>query len=249
MASITTKEEFKAYILRALGAPVIKINVDDSQVDDAVDTAVDKFTEQHRDGYEECYYIHEVDETDVLNGYFVVPERITDVIELIPLGVGLSSLNFSTVEWQMMSKLMSTYNSYVSVGILDYTTAVQSVYNINSAIGNYNKPFSYTKWTQSLYPRFKFGVGHIVTFRAYGKIDPRVEGCERAWNDFWLKEYATALVKEKWGSIMSKADGIRLPGGVTLNGKDKYEEAKQDIERLEQQLQSAHELPPDFSVG
>ena len=69
------------------------------------------------------------------------------------------------------------------------------------------------------------------------------------WNDLWLKEYTTALIKLQWGSNLIKFEGIQMPGGVTLNGRQLYEDAMQELERLREKLRNDHELPVDFFIG
>ena len=65
----------------------------------------------------------------------------------------------------------------------------------------------------------------------------------------WLKEYTTALIKYQWGTNLIKFEGMQLPGGVTLNGRQLYDDANQELERLREKLRSDHELPVDFFVG
>tara|TARA_R110000765_G_scaffold424445_2_gene535249 strand:- start:217 stop:600 length:384 start_codon:yes stop_codon:yes gene_type:complete len=69
------------------------------------------------------------------------------------------------------------------------------------------------------------------------------------WNDSFLKDYATALIKEQWGMNLSKFEGVQLPGGVTLNGRAILDDAKAEIERLKEQMSLQYELPIDFAVG
>ena len=64
-----------------------------------------------------------------------------------------------------------------------------------------------------------------------------------------MKEYTTALIKQQWGSNLIKFEGMQLPGGVTLNGRQIYDDATQDIERLQEKIRLEQELPPDFFVG
>ena len=69
------------------------------------------------------------------------------------------------------------------------------------------------------------------------------------WNDSFLKNYATALIKEQWGMNLSKFEVIQLPGGVTLNGRAILEDARVEIDRLKEQMSLSYELPVDFVVG
>jgi hypothetical protein len=74
-------------------------------------------------------------------------------------------------------------------------------------------------------------------------------GITDVWNERFLKKYATALIKRQWGENMKKFGGIQMPGGVTLNGKEIYDEAVEEISRIEEDLQQYNVLPSDFIMG
>ena len=76
-----------------------------------------------------------------------------------------------------------------------------------------------------------------------------LEGLSDVWNDRWLKAYATAKIKYQWGSNLSKFVGIQLPGGVTLDGPTIKEEAKEELEKLEEQLYNASSMPSEIFIG
>ena len=65
----------------------------------------------------------------------------------------------------------------------------------------------------------------------------------------FVKEYTTALIKQQWGPNLIKFEGMQLPGGVILNGRQIYDDATGEIETLRQRVRDEHELPPDFFVG
>ena len=69
------------------------------------------------------------------------------------------------------------------------------------------------------------------------------------YNDIWLKEYCTALIKRQWGVNLSKYDGIQMPGGVTLNGRSILDDANAELEKLREELQTKFELPVDLMMG
>ena len=69
------------------------------------------------------------------------------------------------------------------------------------------------------------------------------------WSDLFLKKYSTALIKKQWGQNLIKFEGLQLPGGVTMNGRQMYDDATQELERIEEEMQLKYELPVDFSVG
>lgn len=72
---------------------------------------------------------------------------------------------------------------------------------------------------------------------------------QNIWSNRWLQNYATALIKQQWGQNMSKYQQVQLIGGVTMNGSEIFQQASEDIVRLEEELQNAYEFPPAFFVG
>jgi hypothetical protein len=94
---------------------------------------------------------------------------------------------------------------------------------------------------------YEINVGQVVISECYGAIDPSLY--PNVWNDRWLKEYATALIKRNWGENMKKFGGIQLPGGVTLNGKETYDEAMGEITRLEQDMINNYSGPLEWLMN
>ena len=90
-------------------------------------------------------------------------------------------------------------------------------------------------------------VGQIVVSECYGAIDPTLY--PNMWNDRWLKEYTTALFKRQWGQNMMKFGGIQLPGGITLNGKETFDEATQEITALHQQMETQYGAPLEWLMN
>ena len=69
------------------------------------------------------------------------------------------------------------------------------------------------------------------------------------YNDMFLKKYAAALIKRQWGENLKKFEGVQLPGGVTLNGKTIYDEAVEEITKIEEEMNLKYELPPTGRLG
>ena len=90
-------------------------------------------------------------------------------------------------------------------------------------------------------------VGDYIIIECYRKLDPNTY--TDVYNDIYLKRYTTALIKRQWGANLSKFEGVQMLGGVTLNGAKLFEEAQADIEKLEEQIQLAYELPPNYMIG
>ena len=102
MASPTSRQTLKDYALRRLGSPVVQINVDDSQIEDRLDDALQFFAEYHFDGVEKFYFKHEVTDTDIANGYIDmdgVDESVISVVRLFQFSD--STVNMFDVRYQM----------------------------------------------------------------------------------------------------------------------------------------------------
>ena len=87
----------------------------------------------------------------------------------------------------------------------------------------------------------------ILIVECYRILDPTTY--TEVYDDMFLKQYSTALIKRQWGENLKKFDGVTLPGGVTLNGKTIYDEAVEEILRIEEQMSLKWELPPDGFIG
>ena len=81
----------------------------------------------------------------------------------------------------------------------------------------------------------------------YRVLDP--SDSPKLYNDWWLKKYLTALIKKQWGQNMIKFQGVLLPGGVQLNGRQMYEDAMKDLEECDRLLKTEYELPPLDLIG
>tara|TARA_R100000005_G_C4943735_1_gene167137 strand:- start:667 stop:963 length:297 start_codon:yes stop_codon:yes gene_type:complete len=89
--------------------------------------------------------------------------------------------------------------------------------------------------------------GEFLVIEAYAVLNP--DTYPEIYNDRLLKQYFTAQVKRQWGSNLSKFENITLPGGVQFNGSQIYDQAQQEIEKIEEEVQLKYELPPNFMVG
>ena len=113
------------------------------------------------------------------------------------------------------------------------------------------KPIRFNQHMNRLYIEMDWGndvtAGEYIIIECYRKLDPTTY--TDVFNDIYLKRYTTALIKRQWGANLSKFEGVQMLGGVTLNGAKLFEEANADIEKLEEQIQLAYELPPNYMIG
>ena len=71
----------------------------------------------------------------------------------------------------------------------------------------------------------------------------------KIYNDWWVKKYTTSLIKRQWGQNLIKFQGVMLPGGVSLNGRQIYDDAVRELEELDRELRETYETPPFDLIG
>ena len=88
---------------------------------------------------------------------------------------------------------------------------------------------------------------HFIIIDCFRIVDPQSETA--VYNDYWLKQYTTSLIKKQWGQNLIKFTGVKLPGGLELNGRQLYDDATQELEVLMEKLMSEYAMPPLDFVG
>lgn len=243
---INSPESLIEYIKLELGHPVITINVAPEQYMHAINNACDMFIERHRDGNEECFYVHKVTQDDLDKGYLSVPETITDVVECVQTA-SMTGGSFATDTWQYLARMFRPGSANM-ISLSEYVMLTQRIQTIKSTLGNNENhwSFEFVKYRSAISMHREIGLDDVIVFRVYEAVDPRIEVNMKAWNDPWLKRYVTQLVKRIWGSNLSKFAEMSLPGGESLNGTAIYEQAQAEIEKLEEELRDHEEIPLPF---
>jgi hypothetical protein len=245
MATVTDRAAFKNYCLKRLGFPVIDINVDDDQIEDRIDDALQYWHDYHFDGLQKVYYIKKIDQTDINNRYLDLTQaqdranntlEITGVTRIFPIQDSQSSINMFDLRYQL--RLNELYD-FTSASYINYTLTQQHLRSLELMFTG-EVPIRFNRHMQRLMIDWAWGqsqapVGTTVVAECYALLDPNTYG--QVWNDRWLKEYATALIKKQWGSNLKKFGGIQLPGGVVLNGDKIYDEAEEEKKTLEADME------------
>ena len=246
MAVPASRSEFKEYCLRKLGKPVIEINVDDDQVEDRIDEALKYYWDYHFDGSEKLYYKHLITSTDIANKYITLPENIIGVVKLFPVGQSLNTMNLFNLRYQIALNDLYTLTTQ---SMVPYVMAMQHIQFLEEILVG-QKPVRYSRHKDRLYIDMDWGLaveGEYFVVEAYQVIDP--DTFTDVWGDRWLSLYTTALIKYQWGSNLTKFTGMVLPGGVQFNGEKIQDDAKAEIESLEQEMQTSYTLPAYHMVG
>ena len=253
MATVNTRQKLIDYCLRSLGHPVIEINVDEDQLEDRVDEAIQYYQEYHGDAVVRNLRKHQITQADIDNGYISIENsaNILSINNVFSFGNTATSDIFAADYQLHLNDIFDLNGSQTYGGIAHYEMTKQYMSLIDR---NINGMYEMIEWSrhknlvnfhaQTLKDA---GVDKYVVFDGYEVIDP--ETYVDVYNDAFLKKYTTALFKRQWGLNLIKFEGMTLPGGVTLNGRQIFDDAKEEIQQLEEQMQLKHEMPPLDFIG
>lgn len=319
MAVPSSRDALITYCKRALGWPVIDINVDDDQVSDRVDEALQFFQAYHFDSIQKVYLKYLMTQTDVNNQYVdmtrasgqvsttsgsnvvtgvgtnftgeftpgtsriqvgsenyivsavtsatslttdtnftttnngvtfknpLATDFIAGVTRIFPISSSNSTVNMFDLRYQL--RLHELYD-FTSTSYINYVLTMQHLRTLDMLFSG-EIPVRFNRHQNRLYVDMDWqkdiNVGEYLVIECYRLIDP--DQYTAVYNDRWLKKYTTSLIKRQWGTNMKKFGGIQLPGGVTLQGQQIYEEAVAEINEIEDRIQSMYEEPPQFILG
>ena len=251
MANPTSRDTLIDYCKRQLGDPVLEINVDEDQIEDRIDEALQYYQEYHSDATIRTYLKHLVTADDVTNEFIPIASNILYISGLFPVSSSFnSSFNFFDIKYQMMLNDIADLQNFA--GDLAYYEQMQQYLSILDMKLNGHPQTTFARHQDRLYIHGEFKnkdikEGEFIVAEVYTVLDP--DSHTTIYNDLWLKEYATALIKRQWGMNLLKFDGVQLPGGVLLNGRQLYDDATAEIDRLRERIRSEFELPADFFMG
>jgi hypothetical protein len=250
MAQPASRQELIDYCLRRLGSPVLEINVDEDQIEDRVDDALIKYREFHSDATVRIFLKHTLTADDVTNKYIPISADIPYVMKVFPFNPTYSNVNMFDIRYQMMLASLGDFMQFAGGMSYYYQLEQYLDYLDNLLTGQPITSFSRRQNRLYIHGNIEDGdikEGQVVLMEALQFVDG--DSFTSIWNDTFLKDYTTALIKRQWGENMIKFEGMQLPGGVTLNGRQYYDDAVTDLERLEEKMRLEYELPVDFFMG
>lgn len=228
---INTVDDLKEYILRALGSPLVDVNVTNEQMDDRLGNAFAFFQDYYWDGSERVFWHHKVDQTDITNGYLTVPDYIWGITRVFPISdTALSSYNLFDVEYQVRSNDLYWRTSFPE---LSYYSQVMSNLSLMNWVLNPETEYRFNRLTSKLYIDSSQALveNNVIMAEGFAPVDP--SQFPRMLNDNYLQSYAVAHVKAQWATNIKKYSNITLPGGVQLDGISMYQEAQAEIKDIE----------------
>lgn len=244
--AVTSREQFKQYILRRLGAPVVNIEVSDEQLEDRIDDALQYYRDYHFDGTEKVYIPHQLTAQDIENKYIVLPDIVVGVTSIWPLVSTVSSSSMFSATYQFA---LNDFFNISATQLSAYVSAMQNIALVQEILVG-QQPIRYNRHTDKLYIDMnweKIRVGEYIMIDGYVALDSNVYS--QIWGDRWLQRYATALVAKQWGTNLSKFVGMQMPGGLTFDGQRILADADNEINRLEEEMINSYSLPVYDMIG
>lgn len=276
MAKPSSRSELITYCKRQLGEPVLQVNIDTEQVNNVIDDAVQFFQENCYNGIERMYLKHKFTADDIIR--FTQSDELTNTAEPdastwenrknfieVPdhvLGIqkvfGITSGFFGNEMWGFSNQyfLMDVFNishgsSFANFDIAYYYQLKQYFETLDMVIGTGGMvEYRFNKRQDRLYLDIDVRAireDSYLIIDCYRALDPDI--WYQTYNDMFMKRYATALMKKQWGQNLIKYNNVQLPGGLTLNGRQLYEDAIAEIGVLEGEVLSKYALPPLDMIG
>ena len=281
MAKPATRQGLIDYCLRKMGAPVLEINVDDDQIDDLVDDAIQFFNERHFDGVERMYLKYKLTQADIDRGqakntdgvgivttsatstniagygtttanwyetsnFIQVPDSVVGVEKIFKFDSSSISGGMFSIKYQLFLNDLYYFNS---IALLQYAMTKSYLEDIDFLLTT-DKQVRFNKRQDRLYLDIDWGaesVDNWLVLDCYRALDPT--SFTQVYNDVFLKQYLTALIKRQWGQNLSKFKGVKLPGGIEMNGGEILQQAESELESLRSRMASEYELPPYDFIG
>ena len=279
MAQPATRQGLIDYAKRQLGAPVLEINVADEQIEDIIDDSLQYFYERHFDGVIQTFLKYEVTQEDIdraraqsggvgiattsataniagtpttfnffeNNNFIQVPPQILGINKIFAFeGSNSIASGMFSIKYQLF---LNDVYYWGSTELLTYSMVKRYLEDIDFLLTT-QKQIRFNQRQDRLYIDADWSAmtpGQFLIIDCYRLIDPTES--PRVWNDSFLKKYVTAALKKQWGQNLIKFQGVKLPGGTELNGRQIYDDGVSELNALMDKMSSTYELPPLDMIG
>ena len=181
------------------------------------------------------------------SNYLQVPPSVIGVSKIFHFdGTNTATNNMFSIKYQLF---LNDIYYWGTTEILNYAMTKTYLEDIDFLLTT-QKQIRFNQRMDRLYLDVDWGSlkeGDYIIMDCYRALNPN--DYSRVWNDSFLKRYLTALVKRQWGQNLMKFQGVKLPGGVELNGRQMYDDADKDLEVIREQMSNTYELPPLDMIG
>lgn len=181
------------------------------------------------------------------SNYIQLPDSVIGVNKIFRFdGSNTITNNMFSVKYQMF---LNDVYYFDSIELLSYAMVKTKLEDIDFLI-NTEKQIRFNIRQNRLYMDVDFA---SLTENDYLIIDCwrilNPNDFTRVYNDRFLKRYLTALIKRQWGQNLIKFQGVKLPGGIELNGRQIYDDAQVELDKIQTEMMSSYEIPPLDMIG
>ena len=181
------------------------------------------------------------------SNFLQVPPSVIGINKIFRFdGTNTTTNNMFSVKYQLF---LNDIYYWGSTELLTYAMVKTYLEDIDFLL-NTEKQIRFNQRQDRLYLDIDWGsvaVGDWFIIDCYRTLDPN--DYSRVWNDSFLKKYLTSLIKKQWGQNLIKFQGVKLPGGVELNGRQLYDDAQKELDVIMEKMSSTYELPPLDMIG
>ena len=181
------------------------------------------------------------------SNYLQIPPAVIGVNKIFHFdGSNTITNNMFSVKYQLF---LNDIYFWGAIEMLTYAMTKTYLSDIDFLLTT-QKQFRFNQRQDRLYLDIDWGsisAGDYLIIDCYRAMDPN--DYTRVWNDHFLKKYTTALLKRQWGQNLLKFNGVKLPGGIEMNGRQIYDDAEKDLEIIREMMSSTYELPPLDMIG
>jgi len=180
------------------------------------------------------------------SNFLQVPDSVVGIEKIFKFDTSTISGGMFSIKYQLFLNDLYNFNS---VELLQYAMTKSYLEDIDFLLTT-DKQVRFNKRQDRLYLDIDWGsesVDNWIVLDCYRALDPT--SFTQVYNDPFLKLYLTALMKRQWGQNLIKFRGVKLPGGIELNGREIFDDAEREIEGLRSRMSSEYELPPYDFIG
>ena len=279
MAQPSSRDGLIDYAKRQLGYPVLEINVADEQFQDLLDDAIQVYQERHYDGIVRMYLKYKITQEDIDRGearggdknagittttgtstvglstsfnfeenqnYLQMPPSVIGVNQIFKIRSDTVYDGLFNIKYQLF---LNDLYQFGSIDLLQYSM-VQTYLEDITFLLNPDMKFRFNIRQDRLYIDTDFktiNVGDHFVIDCFRILDPN--DFTQVYNDQFLKRYFTALCKKQWGMNLIKFQGVQLPGGIQLNGRQIYDDGVRELDEIRSKMSSDYEMPPLDMIG
>jgi hypothetical protein len=176
------------------------------------------------------------------SNYIQLPDTIVGVEKVMRFdGSNTMTNNMFSVKYQLF---LNDVYYWDSLELLTYSMVKTKLSDIDFLL-NTEKQIRFNIRQGRLYLDVDFGeltADDYLIIECYRILDPT--DFTKVYNDRFVKRYYTALLKRQWGQNLIKFQGVKLPGGIELNGRQMYDDAQLEIDKINEEMLRTYEIPP-----